>query len=55
MHDANQLHVSGGRRALAAVLLQHEGKLMNLLSPFGLKAADVQARATLHLSADMVH
>ena len=29
---------------------------MNLLSPFGLKAADVQARATLHLScADMIH
>jgi hypothetical protein len=48
--------VSGGRRALADALLKHEDKLMNLLSPFGLKAADVQARATLHLScADMIH
>ena len=50
MHAANQSHVSGGRRALAAALSKHEGALMNLLSPFGLEAAEVQARATLHLS-----
>ena len=54
MHAANQSHVSGGRRALAEVLLKHEDVHMKLLSPFGLEAAKVQARATLHLScADM--
>ena len=54
MHGVNQSHVSGGRRALAAALSKHEGALMNLLSPFGLEAAEVQARAALHLRcADM--
>ena len=53
-HVVNLSHVSDGRRALAAALLKHEGALIELLSPFGLKAAEVQARATLHLScADM--
>ena len=56
MHAANQSHVSGGRRALAEILLKHEGALIKLLSPFGLEAAEVQTRATLHLScADMIH